>query len=31
MSRPVFEGTLVDSDYLSRFVDHAILPALLNS
>jgi AcrR family transcriptional regulator len=31
ITRPLLEGDLADSDYLTRCVDHALLPALLHS
>ena len=31
LSRPMFEGVPADADYLTRCVDHALLPALLHS
>jgi AcrR family transcriptional regulator len=31
LTRPMFEGVPADADYLTRCVDHALLPALLHS
>ncbi|MFK0023507.1 TetR-like C-terminal domain-containing protein [Streptomyces sp. NPDC090798] len=31
LTRPMFEGKPADADYLTRCVDHALLPALLHS
>ncbi|MFC8086941.1 TetR/AcrR family transcriptional regulator [Streptomyces sp. NPDC057340] len=31
MSRPALDGTLLDSDYLARFIDDWVMPALLHT
>ena len=31
MTRPLFEGGIADADYLTKCVDHVLLPALLHS
>ncbi|MEU4896042.1 TetR/AcrR family transcriptional regulator [Streptomyces sp. NPDC044780] len=31
MSRPALDGTLLDSDYLGRFIDDWVMPALLHT